>query len=124
MDHDGVAWCIICQRKAKGYGYCYKLQFETYPYYQFCTKRCQDIGVLRANQGNTGMIDKTPREREAIKAARKNLAEVLKDLNLMQPFFNRTPEDIDRIIEACVDGFRRAQIMQQQTDVFDDEIPF
>lgn len=126
MDHDGVAWCIICQRQARGYGYCYQMRLREYPYYQFCSKRCQDIGVLRASQGNIGMIDKTPREREAIKAARKNLAEALTSMGLMQPFFNRTPEDIDRIIEACIDGFRRSMVLQQSSDPkeFDDELPF
>lgn len=86
---------------------------------------CQDIGVLRANQGNSGMIEKTPRERRAITAARKNLAETLNELGLMQPFFNRTPEDIDRIIEACIDGFQRSMVSQKNDpNEFNDEIPF
>ncbi|MGH8265157.1 MAG: DUF6511 domain-containing protein [Steroidobacteraceae bacterium] len=66
------------------------------------------------------MIDKTPAEAQAIKAARRNLAEVLSELGLMAPFHDRSPEEIDRIIEACVDGFQDAM----QREALNDEIPW
>lgn len=66
------------------------------------------------------MIDKTELEIQAIKAARRNLAEVLTELGLMAPFHDRSAEEIDRTIEACVDGFQEA--MHRET--LDDEIPF
>jgi hypothetical protein len=87
--------------------------------------RCLDLGS-RTAKDNLGMIDKTDRERQAIKDARKGFAETLNELGLMAPFFDRTPQDIDRLIEACIDGFRASMMNQQfpTTDALDDEIPF
>ena len=66
------------------------------------------------------MIDKSELEAKAIKAARRNLAEVLTELNLMTRFHDRSAAEIDRIIEACVDGFQDAM----RREALNDEIPF
>ena len=75
------------------------------------------------------MIDKTEMEIRAIQDARRFLAEALTELGLMAPFFHAKPEEIDRVIEACIDGFQES--MQRQTaetrtrdDNLDDPLPF
>jgi molybdopterin biosynthesis enzyme MoaB len=67
-----------------------------------------------------GMIDKTELEAKAIKAARRNFAETLTELGLLAPFHDRTPEEIDRIIEACVDGFQDAM----RREALNDDLPW
>jgi hypothetical protein len=81
--------------------------------------RCLDAGSSLAGRNN-GMIDKTDMERRAIRDARRFFAEALTELGLMPPFYDRSAADIDRLIEACVDGFQDS--MQRQS--LNDDIPF
>ena len=117
--------CALCGREARGFGYVHKLLWGRYPHHRFCSKGCLDCGSGHAAR-NMGMIDKTDMEVLAIRHARARLATALTDLGLMAPFFDRSAADIDRIIEACVDGFQEG--MQRQApprDPFEDaEIPF
>jgi hypothetical protein len=53
-------------------------------------------------------------EKRAIADARHFLAEVLNEMDLMDPFLNRTTEEIDRIIETCVDGFQDSMLRQSK----------
>jgi hypothetical protein len=66
------------------------------------------------------MIDKTQAEARAIKETRAVFAEVIQELGLMPAFEHRTATEIDRIIEACVDGFRDAM----SRVALNDDIPF
>ena len=81
--------------------------------------RCLEQGSALALE-NHGMIDKTDMEQRAIRDARAFLAATLTELGLMEPFFDRSPTDIDRIIEACVDGFQDSMLRQSARS----DIPF
>lgn len=74
------------------------------------------------------MIDKTDIETRAIKDARRFLAEALTELGLMAPFHDRSAAEIDRIIEACIDGFQESMHRQSEegtrSDELNDPIPF
>jgi molybdopterin biosynthesis enzyme MoaB len=111
--------CTLCSRVARGFYYTHQLRPDRYPTYPFCSLRCLNAGTAIAKR-NHGVIDKTELEIQAIKAARRNFAEVLTELGLMASFHDRTPEEIDRIIEACIDGFQEA--MRRET--LNDDIPF
>ncbi len=90
--------------------------------------RCLDAGAAIAMRTN-GMIDKTAREAQAIRDARRPFAEALTELGLMEPFFHRTAADIDRLIEAAVTGYvesmqRQAGVRERTGTAFDDPLPF
>ena len=75
------------------------------------------------------MIDKTARESQALKDARKPFAEALTSLGLMDAFVNRTAAEIDQLLEAAVTGFiesmqRQGAAKTPSAQLFDDQIPF
>jgi membrane-bound lytic murein transglycosylase MltF len=75
------------------------------------------------------MIDKTASEKQAIRDARVAFAEALNELGLMEPFFHRSAEDIDRLIEAAVTGYvesmqNQAARQERTGTALDDPIPF
>ena len=75
------------------------------------------------------MIDKTPREAQAIRDARRPFAEALLALGLMEPFRDRRADEIDRLIEAAVSGYveslqaQAARAAAARADL-EDDIPF
>ena len=111
--------CGICGRGSRGLFFTLHMRAERYPTYAFCSVRCQRAGAAIAKRLN-GMIDKTALETKAIKETRRLFAEVITDLGLMPAFEGRTAAEIDRIIEACVDGFRDAMGRL----ALNDDIPF
>ncbi|MCS6920402.1 MAG: DUF6511 domain-containing protein [Elioraea sp.] len=116
--------CALCGRAAKGFGYTHQLRWGEFPSHRFCSMACCEAGGALA-QRSAGMIDKTPMEAQAIKDARRPFAEVLVELGLMAPFHDRSAAEIDRLIEACVDGFQESMRRQAAAlDPMSDPIPF
>jgi hypothetical protein len=109
--HGWLAPCAICGRQSRGHLYCHLLRRDRFPGYAFCSRTCADLGIALARENN-GVIDKTQMEIQAIKEARRFLAETLTELGLLAPFYDRSAAEIDRIIEACVDGFQDAMRRQ------------
>jgi len=69
------------------------------------------------------MIDKTAREDQAIRDARKDFAEALSSLGLMALFFDRTAAEIDQLIEAAVTGYIDSMQSQAAGSERDGRIP-
>ena len=116
--------CALCGREARGFGFMCDGAWSAGNSVGFCSMRCLAAGGPRVRRQD-GVIDKSRMERQAIKDARRFFAEVLTEMGLLAPFHDRTPAEIDRIIEACVDGFQDS--MQRQAaarDPIDDAIPF
>jgi hypothetical protein len=111
--------CAVCAREARGFGYVHQLHHDLYPTYRFCSLRCQNAGAALAERSH-GMIEKTDLEKQAIKDARRPLAEVLTELGLMEHFLDLDAKQIDRLIEAVIDGFQAS--MQRQA--LNDDVPF
>src|ERR671919_1416989 len=111
--------CAICRREARGFGYVHQLRADQYPTYQFCSLRCLDAGAAIAGR-HGGVIDKTDMEQQAIKDARRPFAEALTELGLMEHFFDLGADEIDRLIEAAVDGFQKSR----QRQALNDDLPF
>lgn len=116
--------CALCGREEKGFGYIHKLRQGEFPNYRFCSMGCCQSGGTLAHRSG-GVIDRTPMEARAVKDARRWFAEVLTELGLMAAFHDRSAAEIDRIIEACIDGFQDS-MRRQATEFgpFADPIPF
>ena len=104
-------FCSLCGREAKGLGYVHHLRFGKYPHHRFCSVGCFGPGSSLARKAN-GMIDKTAMEARAVKEACRALAEALAELGLLEAFRNRSAAEIDRVIEACIDGFQASMRRQ------------
>lgn len=68
----------------------------------------------------TGIMSKsalTEMEQIAIRDARGSLCEVLERLGLMEPFFDRSPEEVDQIIEACWRGCQGSMWRQSERGI-------
>ena len=115
--------CGLCGRAAKSFGYVHGLRFEAFPRLAFCSMGCCEAGGALAMRSG-GVSDRTPMEARAVKDARRPFAEALAELGLLAPFHDRSAAEIDRVIEACVDGFQDS--MRRQAEALDpmaDPIP-
>ena len=116
--------CALCGRAARGFGYVHGLRFGTHKRLAFCSMACCEAGGALAMRSG-GVIDKTPMEERAVKDARRPFAEALAELGLLAPFHDRGAAEIDRVIEACVDGFQDSMRRQAAAlDPLSDPIPF
>jgi Family of unknown function (DUF6511) len=108
--------CALCGREAKGFSYVHQLRSERYPRHRFCSVACFEPGALLAKR-SLGMIDKSEMEARAVKHPRRALAEALVELGLMDAFRNRSAAEVDRVIEACIDGSQASMRRQAEERV-------
>ena len=123
-----IAPCALCGRQSRGFLYCHQFRRDRFPDHSFCSRTCADLGIALAKENN-GVIDKTARETQALKEARRLFAEALTELGLMQPFYHRTAAEIDQLIEAAVTGYvesmqRQAATPERIGNLPADPIPF
>jgi hypothetical protein len=77
--------CALCAREARGFGYIHQLRIGEFPHYRFCSMPCSKAGSALARRMG-GMIDKTPLEEAAIKAARDRWQKCCRNLACSSPF--------------------------------------
>ena len=116
----------MCNREGRGFLYIHPGRSDRL--FRFCSMACLTAGSRLAKENN-GMIDKTAREAQALKDARRPFAEALTELGLMEPFYHRSAADIDRLIEAVVTGYvdsmqRQAGVPERTGTMPDDPLPF
>jgi hypothetical protein len=101
--------CAVCRCPAQGFGWVEPIRGmrRPRPPAWFCSKACQDFWTHRART-EIGMVDLTPEETAAIRAAIKPLAEVLDEIGWNTRLGDLTEAQVMTVIEVAVGGFQDA----------------
>lgn len=122
LSHPRGALCAVCRRPTRGFGWFDPVRSKRpRPSAWFCSKGCQGFWVRLARERPT-MVDLTPQEEAAIRAAVKPMAELMEEIGWETPLAGLTEAQVCALIEAAVEAFQDA--MRAQTNTDSTEIPF
>lgn len=103
--------CALCRREARGFGWIDPTFKRTNPkrwqtYRQFCSMHCLDMYSQIMKQNGGIMIDPTPHEQAAMRAALMPLGEVVGAIGMHKPLADYTQEQVLLLIEVVVTAYQ------------------
>ena len=111
--------CVICYRKAKGYGWFNPRLKPSDPNrysnkWVFCSRRCQDAFCLLMTKTEARMIDPSDMELAAMRACLSPLGEYVGSIGMERPLADYTREEVLTLIDVVVTAYQDQMIEEHE----------